>query len=70
MDSDAVGLLLKDVTNSRVGGCLIRDDRPNANWLSVEADGGRGNMVVGNYFGGKMAVPKDFGLVEQNYNGK
>ncbi len=70
LDSDAVGLLLKDVTNSRVGGCLIRDDRPNANWLSVEADGGRGNMVVGNYFGGKMAVPKDFGLVEQNYNGK
>ena len=70
LDCDAVGLLLKDVTNSRVGGCLIRDDRPKAESLSLKADGGRGNMVVGNYFGGNSVVPKGFGLVEQNYNGK
>jgi hypothetical protein len=30
LDSDNVGLLLQDVTRSRVGGMLIRDDRPGA----------------------------------------
>ena len=30
LDSDNVGLLLRDVTRSRVGGMLIRDDRKGA----------------------------------------
>ncbi len=51
LDSDAVGLLMTDVTNSRVGGCLIRDDRPKATSLALKATGGRGNFVVGNAFG-------------------
>lgn len=51
LDCDGVGLLLKDVTNSRVGGCLIRDDRPGAKSLSIKATGGRGNTIEGNALG-------------------
>jgi hypothetical protein len=70
LDSDAVGLLLKDLTNSRVSGCLIRDDRPNAASLSVKAIGGRGNMIVDNYLGRPTDIAKGIGLVERNYDGK
>ncbi len=70
LDCDAVGLLLKDVTNSRVSGCLIRDDRPKAESLSVKTSGGRGNMIVDNYFGRPHDILKGVGLVERNYDGK
>jgi hypothetical protein len=56
LDCDGVGLLMKGVTNSRVGGCLIRDDRPKAESLSLKATGGRGNFVAGNSFGRPAAV--------------
>jgi hypothetical protein len=69
LDCDAVGLLVKDVTNSRVGGCLIRDDRPKAESLSVKASGGSGNMIAGNYFGRPVDILKGVGLVERNYDG-
>ena len=70
LDCDAVGLLLKDVTNSRVSGCLIRDDRPNAASLSVKATGGRGNMIADNYLGRPHDILKGVGLVDRNYDGK
>jgi hypothetical protein len=38
LDCDGVGLSLKDVMRSRVAGCLIRDDRPDAKSLSVRAE--------------------------------
>ncbi len=69
LDCDGVGLLLKDVTNSRVSDCLIRDDRPNAESLSVKTSGGRGNMIVDNYFGRPNDILKGVGLVERNYDG-
>jgi hypothetical protein len=70
LDCDGVGLLLKDLTNSRVSGCLIRDDRPNAVSLSLKATGGRANMIVDNYLGRPSDIPKGVGLVERNYEGK
>ncbi len=70
LDSDGVGLLMKDVTNSRVAGCLIRDDRPDTKSLSLQAAGGRGNMIVDNYLGRPHDIAKDIGLVERNYEGK
>jgi hypothetical protein len=70
LDCDAVGLLLKDVNNSRLSGCLIRDDRPNAESLSVKATAGRGNMVAGNYLGRPHDILKGFGLADRNYEGK
>jgi hypothetical protein len=69
LDCDAVGLLLKDVTSSRVSGCLIRDDRPNADSISLRAEGGRANMIVENSFGRPSDILKGVGLVEHNYIG-
>ena len=69
LDSDAVGLLLKDVTRSRVSGCLIRDDRPDTESLAVKAAGGRSNMIVDNYFGRPADIPRGVGLAERNYDG-
>jgi hypothetical protein len=69
LDCDEVGLLLKDVTNSRVSGCLIRDDRPNAQSVSLRTAGGRGNMIVDNYLGRPHDILKGVGLVDRNYDG-
>lgn len=70
LDCDGVGLLLADLTNSRVGGCLIRDDRPKAESLSVKTTGGRGNVIADNYFGRPHDILKGVGLVERNYRGE
>jgi hypothetical protein len=70
LDCDAVGLLLKDVTNSRVGGCLIRDDRPNAESLSIKTSGGRGNLIADNVFARPPDILKGVGQVERNYRGE
>jgi hypothetical protein len=51
LDCDNAGLSLRDVTDSRVSGCLIRDDRAEAKSLSLAVTGGRGNMVVHNLLG-------------------
>lgn len=69
LDSDAVGLLLKDVSHSRVSGCLIRDDRPKTESFAAKASGGKANMIVDNYFGRPTEFLKGVGLVERNYDG-
>src|SRR5262249_41221150 len=63
LDCDGVGLLLKDLTRSRVSGCLIRDDRPNATSISLRTVGGRANMIVDNYLGRPHDILKGVGLV-------
>jgi hypothetical protein len=70
LDCDNVGLLLKDVTNSRVSGCLIRDDRAGATSVSLRTSGGRDNMIVDNYLGRPPDILKGVGLVERNFDGK
>jgi hypothetical protein len=47
-DCDGVGLLLKDLTRSRVSGCLIRDDRPGTKSVSLRVVGGADNAIGGN----------------------
>jgi len=51
LDCDNVGLLLTNVTNSRVSDCLIRDDRAGAKSASLVVTGGQGNMIVNNLLG-------------------
>ncbi len=51
LDCDNVGLLLTNVTNSRVSDCLIRDDREGAKSASLILTGGQGNMIVNNLLG-------------------
>jgi len=51
LDCDNIGLLLKDVTDSRISCCIIRDDRANAKSTSLVVVGGKGNMIVSNLLG-------------------
>ena len=67
LDCDGVGLSLQDVTRSRVSGCLIRDDRPDAKSLSIRTSGGHDNTIVENTFGRPHDILKGVGLVERNY---
>ncbi len=48
LDFDNVGLLLRNVSFSRVSDCLIRDDRPGSKSIPVKITGGKGNMIVDN----------------------
>ena len=71
LDCDGVGLLLKDVSHSRVSGCLIRDDRAESkNPVALRWQGGRGNMLVGNMLGGKAEIAEGVGHVEGNAEGR
>lgn len=47
LDCDEVGLLLKDLTRSRIHGCLIRDDRPKASSVPLKVIGGADNTIEG-----------------------
>ena len=51
LDCDNCGLLMKDVSDSRVSDCLIRDDRPDASSVSLKVVGGAGNIIVDNLLG-------------------
>jgi hypothetical protein len=58
LDCDNVGLLLRNVTNSRVSDCLIRDDREDAKSASLVVTGGQGNMIVHNLLGTAPRIPE------------
>ena len=49
LDCDNVGLLLDELTDSRISGCLIRDDRPGATSIPIKKTGGKGNLIDGNH---------------------
>ncbi len=66
LDCDNVGLLLKNVKDSRISGCLIRDDRPKAESISLKAIGGGGNMIVGDLLGSAPQIPDNVGIVKDN----
>jgi len=66
LDCDNVGLLLKDVTSSRVSDCLIRDDRENAKSASLVVTGGRGNMIVHNLLGTAPRIEENTAHVAGN----
>jgi hypothetical protein len=51
LDCDNCGLLLKNVSHSRVSGCLIRDDRPETTSVPMKVIGGSGNVIIDNLLG-------------------
>jgi hypothetical protein len=54
LDCDNAGLLLKDVTDSRVSDCLIRNERPDVeSWQPLEVIGGGENLIVDNLHDGR-----------------
>jgi len=55
LDCDNSGLLLTNVSTSRVSGCLIHNDRSDAgSWMPLVVAGGSGNMIVNNLLGGPL----------------
>jgi hypothetical protein len=71
LDCDGAGLILKDVSHSRVSDCLIRDDRPeHGDALSLKLTGGKGNMVVSNLFGGRAEIEPAAARVGGNVTGE
>ncbi len=66
LDYGRCGLLLDDVSRSRVSGCIIRDDRPAADGVSVKLSGGRGNMIVDNLLGTEPQIDADAAIVRDN----
>ena len=71
LDSDTIGLLLKEVTNSKVAGCMVRDDRRDAKpGLSLKVEGGRGNWIVQNLLANGHEVAPTTSRMEGNNDGK
>ena len=66
LDCDNVGLLAKNLQDSRISDCLIRDDRPNAKSKSLQATGVAGNMIVGNSLATPPQIPDNIGLLKDN----
>jgi hypothetical protein len=66
LDCDNVGLLLRDVTDSRVSDCLIRDDRPDAKSTPLVLAGGKGNMIVSNLLGAAPRIAENSAHVSGN----
>jgi hypothetical protein len=66
LDCDNVGLLLRDVDDSRVSGCLISDNRPGAESVSLKVAGGSGNMIVNNLLSSAPQIPENAAHVSGN----
>jgi hypothetical protein len=67
LDCDGVGLLLRDVSQSRVAGCLIRDDRRGRQAaVPLRIEGGTGNLVSGNLVRGHIVAEPGTAILEGN----
>jgi hypothetical protein len=56
LDCDGVGVWLKDVIDSRLSDCLVRDDRPGRNDAVALRLSGGGNLVADNLLGGRSEI--------------
>ncbi|HUE71529.1 MAG TPA: right-handed parallel beta-helix repeat-containing protein [Pirellulaceae bacterium] len=65
LDNDGVALLLADVSDSRIAGNLIRDDRPNPS-TPIRASGGSGNLIADNVVTGRPEIAAGVGIVRDN----
>lgn len=67
LDSPGVGLLMKDVTNSRVSDCLIHSKLPqDKNVTSLRVMGGSGNLIVDNLLGDVVNVDEKSAKLQGN----
>lgn len=56
LDCDHAGLVLKNVSDSRVADCLIRNDVTAAPWRAIQLTGGHGNAIGDNSLGGPAEI--------------
>ena len=66
LDCDSVGMMLKNIVDSRISGCLISDKRPDAESVSLKVTGGRGNMIVNNLLDTAPQIPENAARVSGN----
>jgi Periplasmic copper-binding protein (NosD) len=67
LDCDGIGLRLKDVTNSRVSDCLIRNDLAGARAAKpLVVEGGSGNLFADNVLPGGADIPRSSGTSQGN----
>lgn len=67
LDSDGAGLALKNTTRSRIGECVIRDDRPDRTAApSVDVKGGTENWVLHNVLANGHETDSDTAAVFEN----
>ncbi len=65
LDCDCIGLLMKNVANSRLSDCLIRHDgAAQREWISLRVVGGKGNLFASNWLGNVVEIPKEAGMVQ------
>jgi hypothetical protein len=69
-DSDGAGLFLRDVTRTRVGGCVIRARVEGKPGPGVRVTGGKGNWITQNLLENGYEVPAETARVDGNYDGK
>lgn len=67
LDNDGVGILLSDVSDSRIADNLVRDDRPQPQpHVPIKATGGRGNVLSSNVLTGRLEIDPEIGIVRDN----
>lgn len=71
LDFGKEGLVLENVSDSRVSGCLIRENRPK--WrekaIAMRWKGGEGNMIVNNLFGNLRVIEPGVAHMAENIGG-
>jgi Periplasmic copper-binding protein (NosD)/Pectate lyase superfamily protein len=67
LDCDKIGMLLANLTDSRVADNVIRDDRPGAQSTPLKAVGGRGNWFTGNMWTGQPGIDGVSGAAQNNF---
>ncbi len=67
LDSDGIGLWMKDCTRTRVSDCVVRDDRPERKaTLSLKVEGGSANWIKGSLFTNGIDAAKGTATLEGN----
>lgn len=66
LDCDNVGLLVKDVNDSRISNCLISENRPDTKSNCLKVIGGSGNMIVNNLLSTPPQIPESTAHVSGN----
>ena len=65
LDNDEAGMLLTDVSDSRIAGNLIGDERPQPS-TPIKASGGGGNVIADNVLTGRPEIGPGVGTVRDN----
>ena len=69
LDSDGIGLWMKDCTRCRVSDCVVRDDRTGAEkraTLSLKVEGGQDNWIKGSLFANGVEAAKEAAMLDGN----